>query len=70
MGKPKNQGRQKNELVFDNKKREEFLTGFTKRKQQRKKFAKEESDRKLKEECKRIREEVRSIRSDLNLQSD
>lgn len=59
MAKTKNQRQQKNELVFDNKKREEFLTGFTKRKQQRKKFAKEENDRKLKDECKRIREEVR-----------
>lgn len=59
MGKSKSQKKPKNELVFDNKKREEFLKGFTKRKQQRKKKAQEENDRKLKEERKRIKDEVR-----------
>lgn len=59
MGKLKGQKKPKNELVFDNKQREEFLKGFTKRKQQRKKKAQEENDRKLKEECKRIKDEVR-----------
>jgi ribosomal RNA-processing protein 17 len=49
----------KNELVFDPKERAEFLTGFSKRKLQRKKKAKDESDQKLKDEVKRIREEVR-----------
>lgn len=58
MGKSKIQKKPKNELVFDNKKREEFLKGFTKRKQQRKKKAQEENDRKLKEECKRIKDQV------------
>lgn len=50
----------KTELIFDNKKREEFLTGFTKRKQQRKKKAAEENEKKLKEEKKRIKDEVGS----------
>lgn len=50
----------KTELVFDNKKREEFLTGFSKRKLQRKKKALEENDKRLKEEKKRIKEEVSS----------
>ena len=48
----------KNELVFDPKKREEFLTGFSKRKVQRKKKAAHDNDIKLKNEFKRIREEV------------
>jgi len=56
------QKKPKNELVFDNKKREEFLTGFTKRKQQRKKKAQEENDRKLKEEVKRIRDETKNFK--------
>lgn len=58
MGKSKHQKKPKNELVFDNKKREEFLKGFSKRKQQRKKKAQDENERKLKEEQKRIRNEV------------
>lgn len=48
----------KNELVFDPKKREEFLTGFTKRKQQRKKKAAHDNEIKLKNEFKKIKEEV------------
>lgn len=63
MGKPKNTRQPKNELVFDNKKREDFLTGFTKRKQQRKKKAQDEIAQKLKEEEKRIREQVCLLRS-------
>jgi ribosomal RNA-processing protein 17 len=59
MGNQKRNKQPKTELVFDNKKREEFLTGFTKRKQQRKKKAVEETERKLKEEKKRIKDEVR-----------
>lgn len=51
----------KTELVFDNQKREEFLKGFSKRKQQRQKKAKEENEKKLKEERKRIKEEVSSL---------
>ena len=58
MAKPKKQKKIKNELVFDNKQREEFLKGFTKRKLQRKKKAQEENERKLKEEKKRIKDEV------------
>ena len=49
----------KNELVFDPKKREEFLTGFSKRKQQRKKKAAHDNEIKIKTEFKRIKEEVR-----------
>lgn len=48
----------KNELVFDNKKRESFLTGFSKRKKIRKAKAQKELDGQLKEETKRIRLEV------------
>lgn len=58
MGKTRPQKKVKNELVFDNKEREDFLKGFSKRKLQRKKAAKEESERKLKIEVKRIRDEV------------
>lgn len=54
----KKQKKVKNELVFDNKKREEFLKGFSKRKAQRKKKAQEETERLLKEEKKRIKDEV------------
>lgn len=60
MGKSKMQKKVKNELVFDNAKREEFLKGFSKRKLQRKKKAQDENEKKLKEEVKRIREKVSS----------
>uniref|UniRef100_A0A182NSG8 Nucleolar protein 12 n=1 Tax=Anopheles dirus TaxID=7168 RepID=A0A182NSG8_9DIPT len=49
----------KTELVFDPKKRVEFLTGFHKRKQHRRKLAQGEMQRKLKEETKRIRSEAK-----------
>jgi len=62
MGKSKGQKKQKTELVFDNKKREEFLKGFTKRKQQRKKKAQEENELKLKEERKRIKDETKNLK--------
>lgn len=58
MGRTKKPKKPKNELVFDNKEREEFLKGFSKRKLQRKKKAQEENDKKLKEERKRIKDEV------------
>lgn len=61
MTKTKTQKKPKTELVFDNAKREEFLKGFSKRKLQRKKKAKEENDQKLKDEVKRIREEVSQV---------
>ncbi|EAL40543.3 nucleolar protein 12 [Anopheles arabiensis] len=51
--------RKKTELVFDPQKRVEFLTGFHKRKQHRKKIAQGEMQRKLKEETKRIRAEAK-----------
>ncbi|XP_066452499.1 nucleolar protein 12 [Eleutherodactylus coqui] len=45
------------ELVFDEEKRREYLTGFHKRKLQRRKAAVEEIKRKIKEEQKKMREE-------------
>ncbi|XP_050070757.1 nucleolar protein 12 [Anopheles maculipalpis] len=51
--------RKKTELVFDPQKRVEFLTGFHKRKQHRRKIAQGEMQRKLKEETKRIRTEAK-----------
>jgi ribosomal RNA-processing protein 17 len=50
--------KRKSELVFNEEKRKEFLTGFSKRKLQRKKKAQEEFKIKVKEEQKRIRDEV------------
>ncbi|XP_075689755.1 nucleolar protein 12 [Rhinoderma darwinii] len=47
----------KRELVFDEEKRREYLTGFHKRKVQRRKAAVEEIKRKIKEEQKRMRDE-------------
>ncbi|KAI5618644.1 nucleolar protein 12, partial [Silurus asotus] len=44
-------------VVFDEKERQEFLTGFHKRKVERRKAAVEEIKNKLKEEQKRLREE-------------
>ncbi|CAO1294995.1 unnamed protein product [Diamesa serratosioi] len=55
----------KTELIFDNKKREEFLTGFTKRKLQRKKKGAEQTARLLKAEQKRIKEETKDFKSKL-----
>lgn len=46
-------------LVFDEEKRREFLTGFRKRKLLRKKHAKDEFEKALKEERKRIKAESR-----------
>lgn len=62
MAKKKNI-KKKNELVFDIKKREEFLTGFSKRKKQRQRKAQEEVEIKLKEERKRIQLEVKKIKN-------
>ncbi|KOX77491.1 Nucleolar protein 12 [Melipona quadrifasciata] len=49
--------RKKITLVFDENKRREFLTGFRKRKLQRKQKAKEDLQQRLKEERKRIKQE-------------
>ncbi|XP_063917182.1 nucleolar protein 12 [Zophobas morio] len=46
-------------LVFDETKRREFLTGFHKRKLQRKKEAREKLERELKEERKRLKTEAK-----------
>ncbi|XP_076758572.1 nucleolar protein viriato [Xylocopa sonorina] len=51
--------RRKITLVFDEKKRREFLKGFRKRKLQRQQKAKEELQQRLKEEKKRIKLEAR-----------
>lgn len=57
----KSKRKPKNELVFDNNKREKFLTGFSKRKKIRKAKAQKELEGQLKEETKRIRLEVGNI---------
>ncbi|KAH8246214.1 hypothetical protein KR038_005210 [Drosophila bunnanda] len=55
----KKASKQKTEVVFDNKKRIEFLTGFRKRKNERRSRAKADLEKNLKEERKRIRQEVK-----------
>ncbi|XP_078035674.1 nucleolar protein viriato [Augochlora pura] len=57
-GQPKR--RKKITLVFDEKKRREFLCGFHKRKVQRQKKAQEELQQQLKEERKKIKREARA----------
>lgn len=47
------------ELVFSEQARQEFLTGFTKRKNQRKKVAKDKIQKQFKEEMKVQREKVK-----------
>ncbi|KAK9888349.1 hypothetical protein WA026_000604 [Henosepilachna vigintioctopunctata] len=56
--KPRNRTN-KIHLVFDEEKRRDFLTGFHKRKMQRKKQAKEKFEKELKEEKKKIKSEAR-----------
>jgi len=56
--KPKNRSNKIN-LVFDEVKRREFLTGFHKRKLQRKKQAQENLEKELKEERKRLKAEAK-----------
>uniref|UniRef100_A0A1I8QCX7 Nucleolar protein 12 n=1 Tax=Stomoxys calcitrans TaxID=35570 RepID=A0A1I8QCX7_STOCA len=51
--------KKKVEIVFDPQKRKEFLTGFRKRKNERRKRAQQELERNLKEERKRIRLEIK-----------
>ncbi|XP_068142132.1 LOW QUALITY PROTEIN: uncharacterized protein vito [Drosophila tropicalis] len=55
----KKQPKKKVEIVFDPLKRKEFLTGFRKRKNERRTRAKVELERNLKEERIRIRQEVK-----------
>ncbi|XP_068108220.1 nucleolar protein 12 [Hyperolius riggenbachi] len=59
MGKKRNKKVpiSRRELVFDEEKRKEYLTGFHKRKLQRRKAAVEEIKRKIKEEQKRMKDE-------------
>ncbi|XP_061392791.1 nucleolar protein 12 [Musca vetustissima] len=58
MARKKNP-KKKLEIVFDPQKRKEFLTGFRKRKNERRKRAQEELERNLKEERRRIRLEIK-----------
>ncbi|KAL5292390.1 hypothetical protein ACFFRR_011288 [Megaselia abdita] len=58
MGKPKK--KQKVEIVFDEQKRKDFLTGFRKRKNERRKKAKEQVETMIKEEKKRIKSELKA----------
>ncbi|KRT78571.1 hypothetical protein AMK59_8580 [Oryctes borbonicus] len=52
-------------LVFDDEKRREFLTGFHKRKQQRKKKAQEKLEALLKEERKKLKSETKQYHKKL-----
>jgi len=58
MGK-KTTKKRKVELVFDEKKRREYLSGFRKRKQERRKKAKDDLEVQVKEERKRLKLEAR-----------
>lgn len=51
----------KTTVVFDKEARNTYLTGFQKRKQQRRVKAKEDKDKALKDEHKRIKAAVNSI---------
>ena len=46
-------------VVFDERARKEFLTGFRKRKDERRKKAQEEIEKKLKDEIKKIKADTR-----------
>lgn len=59
MGK-KCKKKQKVEIVFDEKKRHDFLTGFRKRKNERRKKAKEQVEIMIKEEKKKIKLELKA----------
>ncbi|XP_011203695.2 nucleolar protein 12 [Bactrocera dorsalis] len=50
----------KKEIVFDSLKRKNFLTGFQKRKNERRARAKEQLEREIKEERKRIRNDIKN----------
>lgn len=56
-GKPGSKKREKCIVMFDDKEREEYLTGFHKRKVERRKAAVVEIKNKIKEEQKRVRDE-------------
>lgn len=59
MTRKSKNGHSKLELVFDNEQRHEFLTGFSKRKQARKKAARDQLEKRYKEEVARIKKEKR-----------
>ena len=50
----------KKRIVFDETKRKEFLTGFRRRKDERRKKWNEKIEKNLKEEIKRIKEQTRA----------
>ena len=54
-------------VVFDERARKEFLTGFHKRKDERRKKAQEEIEQKLKEEIKKIKLETKDKVPYINL---
>ncbi|XP_034936580.1 nucleolar protein 12 [Chelonus insularis] len=56
----KSNNRRKVHLIFDEKERKEYLTGFSKRKQERRRKANEKLKLKIKEEKKRIKREVKN----------
>ncbi|KOC64486.1 Nucleolar protein 12 [Habropoda laboriosa] len=58
--------RKKITLVFDEQKRREFLTGFHKRKLQRRQKAKEEFQQQLKQERKKIKHEAKRFKKSLS----
>ena len=61
----------KKSVVFDEKKRKEFLTGFKKRKDERRKKWNEKVERDLKKEIKKIREETRAkVSNNIGFQSN
>ncbi|XP_043233481.1 nucleolar protein 12-like [Amphibalanus amphitrite] len=61
MGKKKGKGKEpKLELVFNEKDRRDYLTGFKKRKQERRETAAKKFDKRFKQEKNRIRQEKRS----------
>ena len=56
--KPKKE--RKTEIVFDENKRRDFLTGFRKRKDERRKQWKERIDRQLQNEIRKIKNDTKS----------
>ena len=60
----------KKSIVFDENKRKEFLTGFKKRKDERRKKWNEKVERDLKNEIKKIKEETKSKVSFIHTATD
>merc|ERR1711982_107838 len=58
--------RKKTEIIFDETKRRDFLTGFRKRKEERRKRAKSEFEKKLKDEIKSAKEKAKKEVSEID----